>query len=183
MIFGVDITNPLGGPFLAACAVLAIAGVAKVLHPMPAQVAARAAGLRVPRMGVVVFGLIEVVVATTGAVLGGPSALGVAAAYLFLTFVAVRLLRRSPATPCACLGSSSAVVTRTHVVVDVVATGVAFGAAAGGSPWARLPGHWLAAAVFVVLVLTCVKLVTLVLETLPVLADAVSDGATGEGAA
>jgi hypothetical protein len=178
VILGSSVAQPLAGPFLAACALLLVAGVGKVMRPDPARLAARAAGIRVPRVGIVAFGLLEVAIGGTGAVGGGFGAFGVAACYLLLGFVAVRLLQRAPATPCACLGSSTAVVTRTHVAVDLAAALVAIGAASGGSPWSRLSGHWVSGAVFMVLVATCAKLAALALETLPDVSAAAKEGAT-----
>jgi hypothetical protein len=164
------------GPFLGACGLLVIAGFAKVFRPAAAYTAVRAVGLRLPRGTVVAFGLFEVGAALVGAVFGGRAALGVAACYLVLTVFAVQLLRRAPATPCACLVSSSAVVTRTHVVVNVAAVVVASVTAFGGAPFDQLAGHWIQGAVFAVLVACCVKLASLALETLPELAVATKEG-------
>jgi ribosomal protein L24E len=50
----------------------------------------------VPRAVVAAFGLIELGAGATGAVLGGRSALAVAACYLVLTVFAVMLLARAP---------------------------------------------------------------------------------------
>jgi hypothetical protein len=100
----------------------------------------------------------------------------VSAFYVVLTAVAVRRLTHAPTTPCACLGSSSAVVTRTHVVFDIGAVCVALVAATGGSPFAQLSGRWFEGAVFVVLVACCVKLAALALETLPELSAATKEG-------
>lgn len=178
MILGTGVAGSLAGPFLAACALLVVAGVGKVAHPEPARLAARAAGLPVPRPAVIGFGLLEVAVGLGAGALGGRFALAVAACYSLLTSVAVRLLLRAPATPCACLGSASAVVTRTHVVIDVAGAGVAIAAAFGGSPWSGFSGHWVSGAMFLVLVATCVRCVALALETVPDLAAAVNEGAT-----
>jgi hypothetical protein len=156
---------------------LAIAGADKIRRPSPARAAAQAAGLRIPRSAVVAFGLVELGTGAVGALLGSGFALAVATCYLLLTAVAVRLLLRAPTTPCACLGSSKAVVTRTHVAIDVAAVCIAIGAASGGPPLAQLDGRWLAGAVFVVLVACCVKLAVLALEELANLAAA-KEGAT-----
>jgi len=177
VILGTDIARSLAGPFLAACALLVIAGAGKITRPEPTRTAVFAAGFRVPRLVVVGFGLVELTTGVAGAVLGGRAALAVAACYLVLTVFALRLLRRAPTTPCACLGSSSAVVTRTHVVLDVVALAVAIVAASGASPFAQLAGHWLPGVVFAVLVLCAVKLAALALEVLPELAAATKEGA------
>ena len=178
MSLGSDIGRSLAGPYLAACALLLIAGAAKVVRPAPARTAVGAAGLRIPRSGVVAFGLVELGAGGAGALLGGVFAFAVAACYLLLGAFAVRLLLRAPTAPCACLGSTNAVVTRTHVVIDVAAACVAIGAASGGSPFAPIAGRWLAGAVFVVLVACCVKLTALALEELPQLATAAEEATT-----
>jgi hypothetical protein len=175
---GSDIGRSLAGPYLAACALLLVAGVGKVLRPAPARAAVSAAGLRLPRSGVVAFGLVELGAGGAGALLGGRVAFAVAACYLLLGAFAVRLLLRAPTAPCACLGSTNAVVTRTHVVIDVAAACAAIGAASGGSPFAPIAGRWLAGAVFAVLVACCVKLTALALEELPQLATAAKEGPT-----
>lgn len=176
MIVGTDAARYLAGPFIGACALLVVAGARKLLHPLPARAAAAAAGVRIPRRGIAVFGLGELSAGGAGVVFGGSFALAVAAFYVVLTVVAVRLLTHAPATPCACLGSSTAVVTRTHVVLDVAAVCLALVAATGASPFAQLSGRWLEGAVFVVLVACCVKLAALALETLPELAAATKEG-------
>jgi hypothetical protein len=169
---GSDVARSLAGPFLGACALLAIAGAAKLLRPAPAGAAARAAGLYVPRSGVVAFGLVELGTGGAGALLGGRVAFVVAACYLLLTAFALRLLLRAPTTPCACLGSTRAVVTRTHVAIDVAAVCIAIASASGGPPFAQLAGRRLEGVVFVVLVACCVELAVLALEELPNLAAA-----------
>jgi len=176
VILGMDAAQSLAGPFLVACALLVVAGVSKITRPDPTRAAVLAAGLRVPGLVVVGIGLVEAGAGGVGAVLGGRAALAVAACYALLTVFAFRLLVRAPTTPCACLGSSSAVVTRTHVVLDVAALAVALGAAFGGSPFAQLAGRWVPGAVFAVLVLCGVKLAALALEVLPEVVGAVKEG-------
>ncbi|MCU1465008.1 MAG: hypothetical protein JWM72_936 [Actinomycetia bacterium] len=176
MIIGMDAGQSLAGPFLVACALLVVAGFGKVMRPGPTRAAVLAAGVRLPRVVVVGFGIVEVGAGGVGAVLGGRAALGVAACFVLLTVFAVRLLARAPTTPCACLGSSSSVVTRTHVVLDGAAVAVALVAAFGESPFAQLSGRWVASALFSVLVLCGVKLAALTLEVLPELAGAIKEG-------
>jgi hypothetical protein len=176
VLLGSDIARSVSGLYLGACALLAIAGAGKVLHPGPTRAAVFATGLRVPRGGVVAFGLVEVTIGVAGAALGGRSAFAVAACYLLLTVFAVVLLARAPTTPCACLGSRGAPVSRAHVAVNVAALGVAAAAASGGSPFAQFSGRWFASAVFLVLVACCVKLAALVLEELPQLTAAGREG-------
>jgi hypothetical protein len=176
VIIGTDAVQCLAGPYVVACALLVVAGVGKVGRPEPTRAAAFAIGLRVPRMVVVGFGILELVAGGSGAVFGGRAAVAVAACYALLTVFAVRLLVCAPTTPCACLGSSTSVVTRTHVVLDVVAAAVAVGAAFGASPFAQLSGRRVSGAVFAVVVLCGVKVAALVLEALPELAGAIKEG-------
>jgi hypothetical protein len=178
VIIAIDAARYVAGPFIAACALLVIAGVGKARHAAPAQLAARAAGFGVPRGAIATFGLVEVTAGVVGGVFGGVPALAVAACYLLLTVVAVRLFRRAPATPCACLGSSSAVVTPAHVVLNLAAMGLALVAATGGSPFAYFSSSWLASATFAVLVACCVKLAMLTLDALPELTTAIKKGST-----
>jgi hypothetical protein len=173
---GTDAAQCLAGPYLVACVLLVVAGVGKVTRPEPTRAAVFAIGLRVPRLMVVGFGLVELLAGSLGAVFGGPAALAVAACYALLTVFAVRLLVRAPTTPCACLGSSTSVVTRTHVALDAVAVAVAVGAAFGTSPFAQLSGRWVSGAVLAVLVLCGVKLAALALEVLPDLAGEIKAG-------
>lgn len=168
----------IAGPYVAACALLVVSGAGKLARPAPSRVAVRAAGLPGAVAVVAGFGAIEVVSGVTGALFGGPAALAVAACYVALTAFAFRLLRHAPATPCACLGSSSAVVTPMHVGLNAVAAVVAIVAASGGSPWTQFSGHWGAALVFTVLVACCVRLASLALESLPALAAATKEGSS-----
>ena len=177
------VAHLISGPFLAACAVLVIAGAGKVRRPRPARAAARAAGLRLPSAAIVALALVEIGAGLGGAAFGGRVAWLVAACYVLLTFVAVRLLRRAPTTPCACLGSSTAVVTPVHVVIDIVGAGVAVAATAGGSPLNGIAGHWIEGAIFLALVACCVQLTTLTLGAMADLITAVKTGAVEGGTA
>jgi hypothetical protein len=172
------VARSLAGPFLVGCGLLVISGFSKVFRPASAVAAVRAVGLPMARWGIVGVGLLELGAGTAGAVFGGRAALGVAACFVLLTVFAVQLRRRAPATPCACLGSSSAVVSRTHVVIDVAAAVVALFAAFAEPPMEQLAGEWVAGAVFAVLVTCCVKLASLALETLPELTAATKEGMT-----
>lgn len=172
VLLGSDIARSVSGLYLGACALLVIAGVDKVFDPAPTRAAVFAIGLRVPRAGVVAFGFVEVTIAVVGGAFGGVSAFAVAAMYLLLTGFAVVLLVRAPTTPCACLGSASAPVSRAHVAINVAAVAIAIAAAPGDSPFAQFFGRWFAATVFLVLIACSVKLAALVLEELPLLAAA-----------
>jgi len=177
-VLATDTAGFVAGPFVAACSLLAIAGAAKVVHPRPARDAVAAAGWRAPAGVVGGFGIIEVGVGITGVVVGGRAALAVAACYLALGGFSWRLLRRAPATPCACLGSSRAPASRVHVLVDLAAVCVAIAAASGGSPFATLAGRPFASVLFVVLVGCCVELVALAFDSLPALQRAMKEEAS-----
>ena len=128
---GSDIGRSLAGPYLAACALLVIAGAGKVVRPRrPGR--RGAAGLRIPGSGIVAFGLVELGRAGRRALLGGRvrvrgrGVLPPAAAAF-----AVRLLLRAPTTR-ARVWLGDAVVTRAHVVIDVAARAIV---ARGGIGW------------------------------------------------
>jgi hypothetical protein len=177
MVLGTDVAGLVAGPFVAACALLAIAGGGKIVHPRPTRDAVEAAGWHVSAAVAAGFGTVELGIGIAGIALGGRTALAVAACYLVLGGFAWRLLLRAPTTPCACLGSSRAPASRVHVVVDLAAACVAIAAASGGSPFAMLAGRPFASALFVVLVACCVKLVALAFDSLPVLDHAMKEGA------
>jgi hypothetical protein len=168
----------VAGPFVAACALLVLSGAGKLVRPAPARLAVRAVRLPWPSALVSAFAAAEVVAGVAGAIFGGRWALAVAASYGALTAFAILLLRRAPSTPCACLGSSRATVTPTHIVLDALAAGIALVASSTGSPWSQFAGHRIAAAVFVVLVACCVQLAALALESLPALAAAAKEGSS-----
>jgi len=166
------------GPFLAACALLVVSGLSKLRRPDPARAALSAAGARVAPGAVVVLGAVELGAGVAGAVFGRGAALLVALLYLALAAFAIRLLVRAPATPCACLGSSTATVSVGHVLVDLGAALFALMAATGGAPLTRVAHGPLTAAVFVALVGCCFVLLTLTLDALPVLARVMKETPT-----
>jgi Methylamine utilisation protein MauE len=178
----VTIASTLGasvaGPFVAASALLVVSGAGKLARPAVPRIAARAAGLPLAGAVVAAFGATEVAAGIAGGILGGRWAVVVAACYVALTAFAFTLLRRAPSTPCACLGSSSAAVTPSHIVLDALAAGVAIIAASNGSPWMQFSAHWIAAVVFIVLVACCVRLASLALEALPGLEAAAKEGSS-----
>jgi hypothetical protein len=164
------------GPFAAACAVLAFAGATKIRHPRGVQGAVSALGLPVSPPAIRALGIIEAGAALTGLVLGGAAAIAVALVYASLAVAAWRLLVRSPGTACGCLGASTAPVTATHVIVDVMAAVAALFATAAGPPLAAVGSSLWLRLVFVVLAGCGAALVALLLDALPAL-----DAATREG--
>ena len=116
---------------VAAAALLAVAGVAKLITPAPAAAMLVELWPR-PRRPVRtravarLFGVVEVSVATAAVVIGGRStAVLLAACYLVVTTVAVRLATRARPVPCGCFGNADGDVGTAHVVLDCCATAVA----------------------------------------------------------
>ena len=166
----------VSGPFLAACALLAWSGAAKLARPRSTGAAARAIGLPSSTVAVRAFAAMELGAACTGATVGHAGALLVACVYAGLALLAVRLLRRSPATPCGCLGASNTPASRPHVALNAAAALVALGAAFAGSPLAGITALPLAGVPFVVLVLCAARLAALTIDALPALTRAYEQG-------
>jgi hypothetical protein len=170
------VASIVSGPFLAACVVLALAGAKKLRRPAVLQPALSALGLRPSATTARAVGAAEVTVALLGAAFGSFFALPVAAAYAILALVALRLLRRSPSTPCGCLGGSTAPVTTAHVVVNVVAAVVAALAATVPSPLTHLPDEIAGSIAFFVLVGCLAAIVSLLVDAQPALRVAMQRG-------
>ncbi|HWE55617.1 MAG TPA: MauE/DoxX family redox-associated membrane protein [Acidimicrobiales bacterium] len=134
-------------PFLAACAVLAVAGAAKLYRPDDTARALAVAGLphhrRLVRVGAV--GEIAVAVAAVAAPGAVTGALVAAAYAAFTLFVGAALLRHWPLSSCGCFGRPDARPTYKHLALNVGALATALwwavGAPAGvgalfaHSPW------------------------------------------------
>jgi hypothetical protein len=171
-----SVASIASGPFLAACVVLAVAGVKKLRRPDSAVPALAAVGLPASTTTARVVGAGEVVIAGAGAVFGGVAALAVAAMYLLLAIVAARLLRRAPSTPCGCLGASDAPASRAHVAVNVAAALISLAAATGPSPFTYMPESVLGALTFIVLVATLAGCTALMVDAQPALRAAMQRG-------
>lgn len=162
------------GPYLAACLLLIVAGVAKSVHPTDT---ARAVAAVVPltlaptRALVRVGAAAEAVVGTVGLIRPSPlTAALVAASFAgFALFVSVVLARGGPLASCGCFGKPDTPATRLHVVVNaalaVAAVAVAATVHAGWlsvvlthQPWRGIP--------LVLLSLLCAWLVFLALSRL-----------------
>lgn len=111
------------GPFLAAAGLLVVAGVPKVVDPLPLVRALRAAGVPVHRQVVRAFAVLEVALGAWALVAPGRYAAGlVAAAYLvFTAFVARVLTRGGVLGSCGCFGKPDTPATRTHLVLTALA--------------------------------------------------------------
>jgi len=111
------------GPFLAAAALLVVAGVPKVVDPVPLVRALRAARMPVPRLLVRAFALAEVAIGLWAVVAPGRVGSGlVAAAYLVFTLFVARVLARGGVlASCGCFGKADTPATRTHLVLTAAA--------------------------------------------------------------
>ncbi|SDP54490.1 hypothetical protein SAMN04489867_2863 [Pedococcus dokdonensis] len=119
------------GPFLAAAGLLVVAGVPKVLDPLPLVRALRAAGLPVHRQLVRAFAVVEVALGVWALLAPGRYAAGlVAAAYLGFTAFVARVLRRGGVLgSCGCFGKPDTPATRTHLGLTALAALTAVGVA------------------------------------------------------
>jgi len=143
------------GPFVVACLLLLIAGIAK-LH-RPAGTAGALGGLGLPGGAVAAraLGAVEVALGPA-ALLTGAAPLGLAVAALYAAFAVVVLVGRRDArlADCGCFGVSSTPPSLLHAVVDAVLAAAAVAATVDGlpsaadvvdaQPWRGLP--YLAAA-------------------------------------
>ena len=125
----------LGSISLAAALLLGGAGLGKLRSPRPAAAMLRRAlpgGLRSlarPQL-VRVAGAGELAVAVAVVLTGGRPALALlAAAYLCFLAISVRLATAGAATSCGCFGHADSPVGRGHVLLNLVAAGVAVAAA------------------------------------------------------
>lgn len=157
-------------PWLAACAVLGVAGVAKVRTPDPTVGALRRAGLPGSRTLVYAFGAAEVLLAGLAAATGAaPLAALVALLYVaFAGFVAVTLRRGGMVQTCGCFGSPDVPATAVHVAANALSAAAAV-AAAAGSPGtvADLAREGAAGAAALALVALATFQVLVVLTVLP----------------
>jgi hypothetical protein len=117
------VSQALTPPFLVACLVLCIAGVAKLRTP---QTAATALGLhtwavRVPAVGELALGAVCAVHPTRA------GAIALAVVYSLFATVAVVLMRRRVA--CGCFGEDDLPVSRAHVIASGLLAAMAAAAA------------------------------------------------------
>jgi hypothetical protein len=143
------------GPYLAACVLLATAGVAKAARPGDT---ARAVAATFPlpmttaRSLVRTGAVVEAVLGVTAWARPAPLTAGlVALSYLgFAVFVTMVLARGGPLASCGCFGTPDTPATRLHVVIDLVLAGSAAALAAtvhpqwlstllSGQPWSGVP--------------------------------------------
>ncbi|HEX6219789.1 MAG TPA: MauE/DoxX family redox-associated membrane protein [Acidimicrobiia bacterium] len=116
---------PHSGPVVAFLALLALAGVQKLIDPNPTAGALRASGLPGSRGIVTLLGAGEVVIGVTGILIGGriPAMLAVGLYAGFAVFVLNALMKRLPIRSCGCLGAADAPPTSIHLLVNLIAIG------------------------------------------------------------
>lgn len=116
--------------FAVACALLALAGIAKVRTPRPARDALALIGPRVPALAIRALGLAEIALGAFAVFRPVPIAAGlVAFAYAAFAVTALLLLRTDRSADCGCFGQASSTASLAHVALNVVACAV--GIAAG----------------------------------------------------
>ena len=130
------------GPYLAACALLALAGAAKAWNPgdtARAVVTTVTLPLATTRRLIRVGAGAEAALGVAGLVYPSPWTAGlVACSYLgFAGFVSFVLVRGGPLASCGCFGRPDTPATRLHVVVDLALAGSAAAVAAS------VQGQWL----------------------------------------
>ncbi|MCU1693272.1 MAG: hypothetical protein JWM64_2363 [Frankiales bacterium] len=126
------LVHVLAGPFLAAAALLVVAGAQKLSDPAPLVRALRPpGGARTVRL----LAAVEVVVGLSAGTGSRGAALAVAGSYAVFTAVVVRaLLRGGVLASCGCFGRADTPPTRTHVVVTAGAVVVALLVAVDPAP-------------------------------------------------
>jgi hypothetical protein len=157
-----------GGPFLAASALLVLAGVPKLKDPMPLVRALRSARLPASRGLVRALAVVEVVVGLSAVVHPGRlTGTGVTASYLAFTgFVALTLRRGGVLGSCGCFGRPDTPPTLAHLAVTALlaASSGALVISPPGPVWALTPEQ-VALAGFAALVGWLAYLVMAVLPT------------------
>ena len=162
-------------PFLAVCALLLLAGLAKLRTPAATAQALRTQGLPSSPGLVRLLGAVEVSLAVAAAAGVPATALGVAAAYAAFTgFGLLPRLRGRPLSSCGCFGEPALPPTPVHAVLTALAAACALAVALTGR--AGLPVVTADGAVAAAAVLGATALATwlgvLVLAALPRLAVA-----------
>ena len=121
--------------FLVACALLVVAGVSKVRAPTSARGSLELIGVPVPLVAVRALGVAEVALGLLAAIRPGALAAGlVAGAYGVFFLATLRLLAVEGGADCGCFGAASAVASRSHAVLNLVACAAGVVAAAFPPP-------------------------------------------------
>lgn len=122
--------------FVVVCALLVVAGAAKLRSPQRASGTLRPLGIGVPALVVRALGMLEVALGVAGLV--SPTvviAALVAVAYgIFCAFVVLLLRTAGGPTDCGCFGDADVDAGRTHVVLNGVACAIGVIAALSPPP-------------------------------------------------
>jgi methylamine utilization protein MauE len=121
--------------FWVACALLIIAGAAKLRSPAAAVGALRTAGLRTPAVGVRLLGAAEIAIGAFAVARPSvASAATVAVLYAGFALFVLRLLHSRDPAPCGCFGAAGPEVSRMHPGLNVAACAVATASALAPPP-------------------------------------------------
>jgi hypothetical protein len=117
----------VGGPFLAAAGLLVLAGIPKLVDPMPLVRALRSARLPASRSAVRGLAAVEIVLGAAAVVVPGRlTATAVCLSYGgFSAFVALVLRRGGVLGSCGCFGRPDTPPTVAHLIVTIVFAGAA----------------------------------------------------------
>ncbi len=151
----------VAGPFAAFALLLAVAGTAKAIRPLPTSRALRAAGLPSAAGLVRLLGAFEAVLAVVALAVAGPvPAALIAISYAsFAAFVGYARARGLSISSCGCFGKPDTPPTTAHLVVNLAAALLAVIAAAAPGPsplgqLARSPGAGVPFTALVLLIAT-----------------------------
>ncbi|MBM3674852.1 MAG: hypothetical protein FJW88_07810 [Actinobacteria bacterium] len=143
-------------PFLVACGLLCVAGVAKLADPTMTVGALDRLGVHVAPSTMRFGGGAEALLGATAAVtaLSWIAALVAVSYGMFGVFVVVAMVRGAPIGSCGCFGRADTPPSVVHLLVDVVAIVAAVGVVRGegGGLAAELDGRALAGVPFLALV-------------------------------
>jgi hypothetical protein len=163
--------SALEGPFAATCVLLALAGFAKLLRPIPTAGALAAARWpsSVPLVRLLGVGEIALGLAAVGTANRLLAALVGVAYAAFAVFVAVALRTGSPVQSCGCFGETTTPPSTIHLLSNLAMAGVAAAVAIGHVPSLRtvLSDQPAAGVPFLLLVAVAVQLLLAVLTDLP----------------
>jgi hypothetical protein len=121
--------------FLCACALLAVAGVAKLRSPDSARSTLELLGIAVPPAALRALGAAELALGVWAGVRPGPLTAGlVAGAYGAFLLTTLRLLAVDADADCGCFGAASTTASRPHAVACAAACAVAVLAAVNPPP-------------------------------------------------
>ena len=172
-----DIAALACGPFLAACALLAVAGAGKLRRP--AHTGRGGARVRVARHAPAlrILGATELAIGLAGIVIGGTAAIVVAVAYGAPTVAALLLWRRGAPERRAAASAHPPRPRAVHTSPSTRAAAVAAAVAAfGPRPFTVIADQPLAGVPFLVLVALAAGLAALVADSLPALRATVREG-------